>query len=203
MAELLFDLPIDKTTTDDKLCEENLNRRILVCNREINDSLIEDYMLYILKWNREDLDLPIKKRTPIKLYINSIGGDSFIAGQFCSMINTSDTPIHGVALSMVASAAYHIYISCHKRYAFENSIFLQHDGEVEFANTPTKARDTMNFLDLHEEYCKQNVLNHTLMDEDYYDSVYQTELWMYADKAKELGVVDKIIGIDCKIGEIL
>lgn len=41
------------------------------------------------------------------------------------------------------------------------------------------------------------------MDEKYYNDVYKVELWIYADKAKELGIVDKIIGQDCTIDEIL
>ncbi len=193
----------DNTSPYDQLFEENLENRIIVINDEINDSLIENCMLYILKWNREDIDIPKKKRQKIKLYINSIGGDAFIAGQFCSLIESSETPIVAVAFDMVASAAYHIYVACPERIAFENSTFLQHEGELEISNSTSKFKNTIDFYDKMEERFKQNVMNHTLMSDEYYDSVYTSELWMYADEAKELGVVDKIIGIDCKLDEIL
>lgn len=203
MQEFVFETSTGKITPDDILYETNIAKRVLVINQDVDSTLLENYMLFILNWNREDMNVPQKKRQKIKIYINSNGGDSFIAGQFCSLIKSSTTPIIGVAFGLVASAAYHIYISCHERYAFENSILLQHDGEVEVANTPSKARDTMDFLDLHEERCKQNILENTNIEEDFYNDVYQTEFWMYADKAQELGVVDKIIGIDCKLDEIL
>lgn len=201
MPTMMFD-NIMRTPYDD-LFDENIEQRILVLNQDIDDTLIENYMLYILKWNRDDINVPRKKREPIKLYINSLGGDSFIAGQFCSLIETSETPIIGVAFGTVASAAYHIYIACHERIAFINSSFLQHEGDLTISNTSTKAKNTMEFFETMDERYKENILKNSTMSEEYYNSIYSDEFWMFADKAKELGVVDKIIGIDCKIEEIL
>ena len=191
------------TTPYDKLFEENLERRILVINDEIDDRVIDNYIMYILKWNRDDEDIPVKKRKPIKLYFNSPGGDTIVAGYFCSVIEQSETPIMGVAFSLVASSAYHIYIACKERYAFENSIFLQHEGELEIANSTSKFKNTMDFFNTMDDRFKQNVMEHTDMSEEYYDEVLTDELWFYADQAKDLGVVDKIIGVDCKMSEIL
>lgn len=193
----------ENQTPYDAIVEENFNRRIIVFNDEVNDNLIENCILYILKWNRDDKDIPRNKREKIRLYINSPGGDSFVAGHLCSVIESSITPIVGVAFNMVASAAYHIYIACHERIAFMNSTFLQHEGELEISNSTSKFKNTINFYDNMEERFKQNVLKYTNMTEDYYDSIYTTEFWLYADEAKELGIVDKIIGVDCKIDEIL
>lgn len=202
MESLMFSgAPIP--TPYDRLFEENINRRILVMNEDIDDSLIDNIMLFILKWNREDIDIPRKKREKIKLYINSPGGDGFTAGQFCSLIESSETPIVGVAFNMVASAAYYIYITCHERIAFDNSTFLQHEGEMELSNTTSKFKDTFEFYDDMEQRFKDLILRHSNMSEEYYDSVYNKELWLYANQAKELGIVDKIIGVDCKLDEIL
>ena len=190
-------------TPYDELFAENLDRRIIVLNDEIDDNLIDNIMLFILKWNREDIDIPRKKREKIKLYINSPGGDGFTAAQFCSLIESSETPIVGVAFNMVASAAYYIYITCHERIAFDNSTFLQHEGEMELSNTTSKFKDTFEFYDDMEQRFKDLILKHSKMTKDYYDAVYNKELWLYANQAKELGIVDKIIGIDCKLDEIL
>lgn len=202
MNAIMFSGSSNPTPYDD-LFSENLNRRILVMNEDVDDALIDNTMLFILKWNREDIDIPRKKREKIKLYINSPGGDAFVAGQFCSLIESSETPIIGVAFNMVASAAYNIYISCHERIAFINSTFLQHEGELEVSNSTSKFKNTYDFYESMDQRFKENVLNHSKMTEEYYDDVYTKELWMYADQAKELGVVDKIIGIDCKLDEIL
>ena len=41
---------------------ECLNDRILIFNQEVDDNVIEDFALYILKWNKEDKNIPVEKR---------------------------------------------------------------------------------------------------------------------------------------------
>jgi ATP-dependent protease ClpP protease subunit len=61
----------------------------------------------------------------------------------------------------------------------------------------------MKFFDCMEERTKEYVLERTKMTEEFYDKIYEQEYWMYADEAKDLGVVDKIIGVDCTFDDIL
>ena len=195
---------IEQSSAYDELFREYLDERILVFNNEVTDDMVEDILMYILKWNCEDKDLPIEKRKKIKLYISSVGGDSFVAQNVVDVIMNSKTPIIGVGLSLVASAAFHIYIACNERVAFKNSIFLMHDGSITISNSSKKAADTFAFIQSTEERTKQHVLDKTKMDSDFYDKVFETEFYMYAQgKAKELGVVDKIIGDDVDIDYIL
>lgn len=186
-----------------EIIKENLEQRTLVLNDEINDAILENYILYIIKWNREDQDLPIDKRKPITIYINSPGGSSMDGFNLCDVIMQSKTPVRGICFALAASMGYHIYLACHDRIAWKNSIFLQHDGEVCVSNSRSKAKDTMKFFDSMEERTKQYVLERTKMTEEFYDKIYEQEYWMYADEAKELGVVDKIIGLDCTLDDIL
>ena len=186
----------------DRLVEENFNRRILVLNDEINEAVMENYVLFILNWNCEDTErgIPIKKRRPIKLYISSPGGDSFDGSMLIDVIKSSSTPIIGVAFGLVASMGYHIYLACHERLAFSNTIFCQHDGEIAIANSSSKAKDIVRFFDKMDGRFKQHVLDNTIMTEEFYDEKYQQEFYFYADEeGKELGIVHKIIGKDCKI----
>lgn len=187
-----------------QIIKENLEKRILVFNDEVNENVVENYALYILKWNAEDKDIPVEKRTPIKIYINSPGGSVFDGELLVDTILSSKTPIRGVAFGLVASMAYRIYIACHERYAFRNTVLLQHDGEIAIANSRGKAKDTMRFFNTMEDRTKQFVLSRTKMTEEFYDEIYNQEYYMYANTdGKELGCVDKIIGEDCDIEEIL
>lgn len=186
-----------------EIIKENLEQRVLVLNDEINDAVIENYILYILKWNREDKNIPVDKRVPITIYINSPGGSAMDGFCLCDAILGSITPVRGICFALAASMGYHIYLSTHERYAWRNSIFLQHDGEICVANSRSKAKDTMKFFDNMEERTKEYVLDRTTMTEEFYDKVYEQEYWFYADEAKELGVVDKIIGVDCTLDDIL
>lgn len=181
------------------IIKENLEKRILVFNEYVSDAVLENYILYIIKWNREDEGKPIDLRQKIKIYVNSKGGDTFSGFNFCDVIKQSETPIVGICFSIAASMGYHIFLACHDRIAFNNSVFLQHDGDVEIQNSTSKAKDTMKFIDNMEERTKQHVLDNTTFTSEEYDKMYDQEFYMYANEAKTHGVVDKIVGEDCTL----
>ena len=205
MGELIAISPgtQNQMSTYEELYREYLDNRALVLNDEINENIIEDFVLYILKWNKEDINIPPEKRMPIKLYISSPGGNIFDSNILIDVIRESKTPVFGIGLDLVASAAFVAYLACHHRYAFKNTSFLQHEGELAIENSRSKFKQTAMYFDESEAISKQFILSRTNMSEEFYDSVYDQELWMHADKAKELGIVDTIIGIDCDMDEIL
>ena len=186
----------------DEVIKEYYNNRIIILNNEIDENLIEDCIIYILKWNQSDKGLSKEDRKPITIYLNSGGGDSFIAMQLVDVIKTSITPIKIVGMSLVASAAFHIFIAGHERICFDNTIFLMHDGDVTISNSTSKARDTMKFVEELESRYKKHVLNSTQMTEEFYDDHYDIEFYLFGNKAKEYGIVDKIIGEDCTMDYI-
>jgi len=205
MGDFMPVVTLDSETNEsawDKLYKEYLNNRILVLNAEINDDVIEDYVMYILKWNREDLHIPVEKRKKITFLITSPGGNSFNGNIMSDVILQSKTPVMGVALDLVASAAYLVYLACDERIAFKTSVFLQHEGDLSMENSRSKFKQTVEFFDTMEERAKEYILSRTTMSSEFYDSIYEQEYWMDVNKAKDLGVVHKIIGVDCDIDEI-
>lgn len=204
MAELLAALANQNDDLYLEMIRENLDRRVLIINDEITENVVEDYMVYILNWNRVDKHIPVEDRVPITLYINSPGGDVFDGEAFCDLIVQSKTPIRAVCLGMAASMAFRIFICCHERIAFKNSVLLMHDGEIAISNSTKKAMDTIKFFQCMEQRTKELVLNHTTMTEDFYDKHYDQEFYCYGnDDAKSLGCVDKVIGEDVDIDYIL
>lgn len=186
----------------DEIVRENLQNRILILNDGIEDYILEEYILYILKWNKEDKHIPVEDRKKIKLYLNSKGGDSFSANMLIDVIMLSKTPIIGIAFDMVASAAYYILLACHERLAFPSSTILQHDGQISIASSAKKAKNIMDYMDEFDDRTKSFVLSRTNMSSEFYDETYDLEFYMGAEKAKELGVIHKIIGADCSLEEV-
>lgn len=203
MEEFLISSNGDQMSIYEETYRSFLSDRCIIFCGEIGDGVIDDAIMYILKWNKEDKDLPIEKRKKIRLYISSVGGSTFSANMLIDVIAQSKTPVIGVALDLVASAAYLCYLACHERYAFENSSFLQHEGDLSIGNSRSKFKQTAEFFDMMENRSKEFILSRTKMTSEFYDSVYEQEYWLYADKAQELGIVDKIVGKDCSIDEIL
>lgn len=193
----------NQMTTYEELYREYLADRILVLNAEIDDNVIEDYVLYIMKWNKEDKNLPAENRKPIKIFISSPGGSSFSANIMVDVIMQSKTPVIGIGLDIVASASYIIYLACHERYSFENTSYLQHEGDVTIENSRSKFKQTAEYFNEMEQKSKEFILSRTTMTEEFYDSVYEQEMWMFPTKAKQLGIVHKIIGVDCDLDEVI
>lgn len=192
----------DDTSIWDKQQAWFLSNRIIIFDNEVDVPLLRDVSAWILQWNLEDLPLAKRDRQPITIIIHSMGGDMYTAGNIMDVIAASETPVRTIALGLVASAAYYIYLSAPERYAFKNSIFLQHDGGVDLSNSNNKAKDTMKFFDSMNERVKQHVISNTEISEELYKENDDREWWMYADTAKELGIVHKIIGEDVSLKQI-
>ena len=186
----------------DELMKYYTDKRVLIVNKDIDNSVIESYAIRILRWNDEDKNVPSDKRQPITILIHSCGGDLFSTLFLIDIIKQSKTPIHTVGMGLVASAAYYIYINGHDRLAFENTVFLQHDGTISIADSNSKVKDFMAFNDLMEDRIKESILNQTKIDSDFYDKTFDKEYYFFADKGRELGVVDKIIGQDIELADI-
>lgn len=202
MEEFLLDLGKD----DDLLMEiikDHIKDRKLIINQVIDDGLLEEFCLMILKWNNEDKDLPVDKRKPIYLYINSDGGDCIMGTLILSVIASSKTPIITVGFAKCSSMASYILAAGHKRYCFQNTIVLYHDGETGYVASGNKGKDIQKFYDTLDKRMTDFAAKNTAMSPEFLETIKDREYYMFAEEAKEKGFVDKIIGIDCDLDEIL
>ena len=108
----------------------DLANRSIWIDSEINASTL-DIVSKIIRWNREDKGKSVDERKPIKLFFLSPGGDLEIEEAVVSTIRLSQTPVWGIAMGMVASAASLIYLSCHKRFALPNAYLIIHQGSAQ------------------------------------------------------------------------
>lgn len=186
-----------------ELIKQYLEKRVLIFNDEVNDFVIENYILHILNWNSEDKDIPVEKRKKIWLILNSPGGDKLSGMMFLDICKNSITPINCLVVSLAASMASYIPMVCNESYAFEHSVICLHDGEVGVVQTTRKANDTMNFIKACDEKLDDIVLNNTRITEEFLDEIADREYYIFAKEAKELGVIDYIVGQDCTLDDVL
>jgi len=76
---------------------KNLSNRILVINDEINCDIIETAILPLLEWDNDG------SNKPIKIFLNSNGGDVYHGMTLCSVIENLKCPIVIIILSLAAS----------------------------------------------------------------------------------------------------
>lgn len=183
---------------------EDLEGRRLYINFGIDESVIESIAYQIMRFNREDKGKPVEERTPIKLYINSPGGDVCAGYGLIDAILTSKTPVYTINQAMCASMGFLIFIAGDKRYTMPHSEFLMHDGSTAGWDSTAKMKDRMDFeLGELEQMTREYILSRTQITEDMYKEKYRVEWYFLPKLAKEIGVADYIIGEDCDIDEII
>lgn len=183
---------------------EDLEERRLYINSGIDETIIDSMVYHILRYNREDKGLKSEERKPIYLYINSTGGSVCDGYGLIDVIQSSITPVYTINQALCASMGFLIFLAGHKRYSMLRSEFLMHDGSTAGWDSTAKMKDRMDFETKQlEQMTKEYIMSRTAIDNDLYDAKYRVEWYMLADEAKQHGIVDYIVGVDCTIDEIL
>ncbi|RKJ30954.1 hypothetical protein D7X33_40905, partial [Butyricicoccus sp. 1XD8-22] len=155
--EQLEALLIDEGTINipDLLETEMVTSRTLYLSEEITLDTINHIIMLIHKFNRDDYGIPVEERVPIKLYIDSAGGEIYRGFSLVSAIESSDTPVIGILQGTCMSMAFVIYLACHYRYASRFSNVLYHTLRagsdvqtlIEMENTLRHYKNLQNTLD--------------------------------------------------------
>lgn len=205
MAEIALPLMSGGDDLYEEIIRDNLSRRTLIFNDEINDAVVENYILHILKWNRDDKEkgIPVDKRQKIWIILNSPGGEKLAGMMVLDIIQNSITPINCLIVSLAASMASYIPMVCDTTYAFPHSIVCMHDGYTGVEMSTRKASDVMTFFRTCDEKLDEIILNNTNITEDFLNKIADREYYIFAKEAKELGIIDYIIGEDCTLDDIL
>ena len=171
----------------------DLDNRTYWLSDEINNYTF-DLVQYIIRWNREDKDIPINQRKPIRIIVDCPGGHLSVSETVSNIIKMSKTPVYGIALGYVASGASVIYLSCHERFALPNTVFVLHKGScsgvsgtydeiVAFVSDYEKQMETLiNFYITNTNYTEKEILENI-----------QTDWYIRTEEALEKGLVNKLI----------
>lgn len=172
---------------------QDLENRIYWLNDEISCYTF-DLVQYITRWNREDKGIPMENRKPIRIIIDCAGGALSVSETLSNIIKMSKTPVIGIALGFVASGASVIYLSCHKKYALPNSVFVLHKGSCSgvsgtYDEIVSFARDYEKQIEMLMEF----YIDHTKYTEEEIEENIQTDWYIRAAEALEKGLVDELI----------
>lgn len=168
--------------------------RILWIDEEINENTLE-YAKMILQWNREDKMNGIKKedRQKITLIFFSPGGDLNVNNCLVDTITLSETPIVGINVGMAASSGCFIYLACHERYTFPKAEFLLHKGFGTFSGGYNELVAALLNYQRQIEDLGEFVLSRTKIPREMFDQNFESDWYLSAREAVDLGVADKII----------
>lgn len=161
------------------------------------DSDIDDCTYEITKqiyeYNRQDKDIPVESRKPIKIYINSFGGDLYQCFALISAIGASKTPVYTINTGVAMSAGMIILLSGHKRFAVKYSIAMCHSGSGSVGGDFEQTQSAMDNYKKMVDAMKTYILERTKIDSKTLSRKWTKDWYMFADEQVSLGVANEIV----------
>lgn len=170
-----------------------LERTLYLCD-EIKPGAAIAFSDAIRFWNKVDeLDeIPVEERKPIKIYIDSPGGDINATFSIIDSITMSKTPVWTITIGRGYSGAFFIGSAGHKRYGYEHSSYLFHEGCAQEGGDAHKFLQGVKFYEKQLSMLRKITLRYTGLTEEDYKKHKKDDLWMTAQEALKYGVIDEI-----------
>ena len=162
----------------------------------LNDSVencAEDLIKMIMTCNKEDKGKPADERKPIKIFIDSPGGDVTFMWSIINMIEMSKTKVITINYCTAYSAAAEILASGHERYAFPGSHVMVHLGSCAYSGDAANVESTKKYFDALTKKTVDHLLGKTKIEPKMFKKKTITDWFFDETQALEYGVIDKIV----------
>lgn len=195
-----IELPFDK---DSKDTENELftNEFYLYDDITMNtvNSILKEIKSADKRWNDFLLEVNeiVENATPkpIKIFINSNGGDIFAAIPLIDAICNSKIPIHTYVEGIAASAASLISLCGHKRFITKNSFMLIHELRSGIEGTYSDIIDEKENCDKLMNVIKNIYLEKTQgkLEKKVLNKILKKDIILNSEECLKYGLVDTII----------
>ena len=166
--------------------------RIFWVDCQISENLL-DLVKMIVKCNKEDKGKPVEDRKPIKVFIDSPGGDVCALWTTMKAIELSKTPVYTINYCTAFSAAADLLASGHKRYALPGTSVMVHSGSCMYGGTIEQAESMKKHFDKLGKKVTDYFLAHTKVESKTYKRKAPSDWYMDEQEALEYGLIDEII----------
>lgn len=197
----LLDIIIPKDIGDLKLPSpelldlyEDRQNRVIYIDYDIDEELMRDVGRQIIEYNRKDKGLPIEKRKPVVILINSCGGSLDSTYATVAIIEASKTPVYTVNTNCAYSAAGLLLIAGHKRYCMPRSQVLIHSGSASgISGTFEEVQENAKSYKKMVEEMRELIISKTKIDKNLMKKNQSRDWYLSVDQQLELGCVDEIL----------
>lgn len=191
----LFSDPALQINEENTIETFSLIERSILINEEIEPYTATYVFNFIRFWNTIDdmEDIPIEERKPIKIYIDSPGGDLDATFSIIDSIKLSKTPVYTITYGIGHSGGFFIGIAGHKRYGMPHSSYMFHEGCGQGGGDAHKYIQSVKFYEKRLSQLKKHTLENTKISEQSYNKHRKDDLWLTADEALEFGIIDEIL----------
>jgi len=133
-------------------------------------------------------------KKPIRLYINSNGGETIAGMALVDIIQSIDTEVISIIAGAAISMAGIVSISCDRRYITKNSFWMTHEISAE---TPVDylsvILDKTEWLKTERDLMNNILRTRTKLTKEDIDKIQNGQLWLNAEECVKKGIAEKII----------
>ena len=164
-------------------------QRIFWVDGEIDESLL-DLVKMIMRCNKEDKDLPVEQRKPVRVFIDSPGGDVQALFTTIKAIEISKTPVYTINYCVAYSAAAILLTAGHKRFALPGTSAMFHRGSCYYGGEQSVVESTKKYFDALDKKLDEFLFSHTNIDQKIYKRKASSDLYMDENECLKNNVVD-------------
>lgn len=176
----------DQETPD--LTQKMLKTRTILLTGEINKELAEKVIKQLLLLEADSED-------PIKIFIDSPGGDADAGFAIFDMIRFIKPKVSCIGMGLVASAASIVLIAVpiERRIALPNSHYLIHQPLSGIRGVATEIEIHANELEKLRVKINKLIASETGKSEDQVSLDTDRDYWMTAEEAKKYNLISRIV----------
>lgn len=177
--------------------------RTIYLSQQVNQESINSLTKTIVNIQEDDIylkklyelhDLEYKPK-PIKLYIDSYGGNVY---QCLGLINVMDkckTEIHTIVTGCAMSAGFMIAISGHKRYGYKNSTYMYHQASSGVMGTVKDIEDGLTEVKRLQKLLEEITTDKTDIPKKKLKDIFESknDWYITSDEALTMNIIDEII----------
>lgn len=156
-----------------------------------------DIIRFIYDINEEDKSKSISKskREPIRLIINSSGGEVYDGLGIIDVIDKSITPVHTIGFGSVMSMALVVYAAGHYRTCGKFTTFMYHETSYVSEGKIIQYKQEIKEAERIDLIGDNYLLSRTKLTQHVLDNARNTQRDWYFDAqtAYEYGIVDEIL----------
>lgn len=170
------------------LIQKLLKTRTILLSGEINKPLAERVIRQLLLMDEAGEE-------PIRVFIDSPGGDADAGYAIFDMIRFIKAPVYCIGMGLVASAAAIILLACPKdrRIGLPNSHYLIHQPLSGIRGVATEIEIHARELEKLRNKINELISQETGMDIKKVEKDTDRDFWMNAQESLEYGLLSKIV----------
>lgn len=180
---------------EDQAGNRFLRTRTILLSGEINKPLAKRVITQLLVLEAENND-------PIKMFIDSPGGDADAGYAIFDMIRFIDAPVYAIGMGLVASAGAIILLAAPKerRIGLPNSHYLIHQPLSGIRGVATEIEIHAKELEKLRLKINELISGETGQKMDRVEKDTDRDFWMNADEAVNYGLLSRVVAKRSELG---